>query len=124
MNNRGLRQVGHVSHIFKKFIFWRILGFDLLLGEQFFFIINQSPDLKNFFQNFFRVEEEINSKLKSERNFMSFAYLNFHFLGFRIFFLAHLVTFGIASLRIRNPNGGFTLSKVILSFIPEKFNLL
>ena len=114
MNNRGLRQVGHVCHIFKKFIFRRVLGLDLLLGEQFFFVINQSPDLKNIFFNFSTVEQKIILEEKSERSFKSFAYLNFHFLGFRIFFLAHLVTFGIASLRIRNPNSSFTLNKIIL----------
>merc|ERR1711917_105148 len=44
VDDRSFRKIGHVSHIFQKFVFWRILWFNIFFLEHLHFTINKSFD--------------------------------------------------------------------------------
>lgn len=46
VDNRGLREIGHVCHILQKFVLGRVLRLNLLSREKLFLVIYQSLDLK------------------------------------------------------------------------------
>ena len=44
VNDRSLRQVGHVGHVLEQLVLWRVLGLDIGLLEKFDFSVDQTLD--------------------------------------------------------------------------------
>ena len=44
VNDRSLRQVSHVGHVFKQLVLWRVLWLDIGLLEKFDFSVDQTLD--------------------------------------------------------------------------------